>query len=109
MNAIAESYEILNREKDGLLGEMWSGVLHRGGIVHAEPECFYMAEVHRDHPERLVVWWACGDPLLLWTHIEIFAGKYKTISWQRAFKGRESWTTYSLETLLKHKPKKEHE
>lgn len=89
MDHVSAAREHLEGMQEGAFAGMVDSVLARGGILHAEPECFLLAYRVDGEPGVLHVAYAHAEMLAL---KRVLGGLgCEIVEWQRAYTGRAGY------------------
>lgn len=89
MDHVSAAREHLEGMQEGAFAGMIDEVLARGGVLHAEPECFLLAYRVENEPEVLHVAYAHGEMLAI---KRVLGGLgCAVVEWARAYTGRANY------------------
>lgn len=89
MDHVSAAREHLEGMQEGAFASMIDSVLARGGVLHAEPECFLLAYRVENEPEVLHVAYANAEMLAL---KRVLGGLgCEVVEWARAYTGRANY------------------
>lgn len=104
MNATVAAHDFLEARYPNLYRELLHTAITNNGIIHATADCLLIATPLVADPQSIEILFAYGELKALFGVAKLLSANYHNITWQRQYKGKDSYFTTTINKLLKHTP-----